>query len=182
MFSVGTNSVQWFVCFSGLWLFFLSQSKSHFGFCYFMPPSSLVLLLRHLPLFEPPPVSSRCHFAFHPHPLVRISAALLWVSVGEYRSLWVVVSFAMSCCACSNTLCPLCGALQRRCIYRTCHFPRFPTLTGQEWQIGCVGLLQGRDIFLKRIKTCHLSVPQGVLNPHIPSCCRPPLLPHQAWL
>lgn len=47
------------------------------------------------------PVSSRCHFAFHPHPLVRISATLLWVSVGEYRSLWVMVCFVIS--ACNNT-------------------------------------------------------------------------------
>lgn len=43
------------------------------------------------------PVSSRCHFAFHPHPLVRISAALLWVSVGEYRSLWV---YGLQCHLC----------------------------------------------------------------------------------
>lgn len=42
------------------------------------------------PFVWTPPVSSRCHFAFHPHPLVRISAALLWVSVGEYCSLWVL--------------------------------------------------------------------------------------------
>lgn len=64
------------------------KKKTRFGFCYLMPPSSL---LRCFLLFEPLPVSSRCHFAFHPHPLVRISAALLCVSVGEYGSLWVLL-------------------------------------------------------------------------------------------
>lgn len=52
-------------------------------------------------VWTPPPVSSRCHFAFHPHPLVRISAALLWVSVGEYRSVWVMVCNVVY--GCSNT-------------------------------------------------------------------------------
>lgn len=53
------------------------------------------------PFVWTPPVSSRCHFAFHPHPLVRISAALLWVFVGEYCSLWVMVCNVI--CTCSNT-------------------------------------------------------------------------------
>lgn len=83
-----------FVCFFGFMILSWGlNEKNHTGFCYFMPPSSPVLL-RHFLLFEPLPVSSRCHFAFHPpHPLVRISAALLWASAGEYGSLWVFFFF-----------------------------------------------------------------------------------------
>lgn len=77
--------VQWFL---SLQKTRKKKKKTRFGFCYLMPPSSL---LRCFLLFEPLPVSSRCHFAFHPHPLVRISAALLCVSVGEYGSLWVLL-------------------------------------------------------------------------------------------
>lgn len=36
-----------------------------------------VVVVETFPFVWTPPVSSRCHFAFHPHPLVRISAALL---------------------------------------------------------------------------------------------------------
>lgn len=95
-----------FVCFFGFMILSWGlNEKNHTGFCYFMPPSSPVLL-RHFLLFEPLPVSSRCHFAFHPpHPLVRISAALLWASAGEYGSLWVFFFFFLQnvFCACSNS-------------------------------------------------------------------------------
>lgn len=53
----------------------LNDDLSDYGFCYFMAPL-LVFLLRHFPFVWTPPVSSRFHFAFHPHPLVRTSAAL----------------------------------------------------------------------------------------------------------
>lgn len=81
--------------FASLW-FYLSK-RITFGFCYFMPPSSLVLLLRHFPLFEPLLCHQGATLHFIPHPLVRISAALLWVSVGEYRSLWV---YGLQCHLC----------------------------------------------------------------------------------
>lgn len=44
----------------------------------------------------------RCHFAFHPHPLASVSAALACVSVGEYGSSWARLCKTLVC-ACSNT-------------------------------------------------------------------------------
>lgn len=120
LFHVGTScSAQCFCLFrlTGFFVFFNSVAQSHWVLMtfFFLPPSSLVLLLRHFLLFEP----LLCHqgatsLHFIPHPLVRISAALLWASIGEYGSLWVF-GFAMSFVACSNTRRPLCGALQYSC-------------------------------------------------------------------
>lgn len=90
--------VQWFVCFFGF-IIFISVKESHWVLLLYA--TIITGVVETFPFVWTLPVSSRCHFAFHPHPLVRISAALLWVSVGEYRSLWVMVCNVI--CACSNT-------------------------------------------------------------------------------
>lgn len=84
-----------------LWFYaFISVKESHWVLLLYATIITGVVV-ETFPFVWTLPVSSRCHFAFHPHPLVRISAALLWVSVGEYRSLWVMVCNVI--CACSNT-------------------------------------------------------------------------------
>lgn len=94
-----TSCVQWF-CLLLRFRYFITVKKWHWVLLLYATIIASVVV-ETFPFVWTLPVSSRCHFAFHPHPLVRISAALLWVSVGEYRSLWVLVCNVI--CACSNT-------------------------------------------------------------------------------
>lgn len=103
-----------------LWFYdFISVKESHWVLLLYATIITGVVV-ETFPFVWTPPVSSRCHFAFHPHPLVRISAALLWVSVGEYRSLWVMVCNVI--CACSNTSAHCVVLCSTAAFLGTCHF------------------------------------------------------------
>lgn len=98
---------------------------------------------------------------------------------------WVslLVGFGLQCHLCLQwRFCPLCGALQPSCI-GTCHF--LICQSDRSWVANWQCELRAeasslRQAVLEKLpfSLCH----RDSKSPHIPSCCRPPLLPHQAWL
>lgn len=73
------NSVFYFDLFISLFLFASSSLSERISWVLLLFATIItgVVVVETFPFVWTPPVSSRCHFAFHPHPLVRISAALL---------------------------------------------------------------------------------------------------------
>lgn len=73
------NSVFYFDLFISLFLFASSSLSERISWVLLLFAIIItgVVVVETFPFVWTPPVSSRCHFAFHPHPLVRISAALL---------------------------------------------------------------------------------------------------------
>lgn len=73
------NSVFYFDLFISLFLFASSNLSERISWVLLLFATIItgVVVVETFPFVWTPPVSSRCHFAFHPHPLVRISAALL---------------------------------------------------------------------------------------------------------
>lgn len=73
------NSVFYFDLFISLFLFASSSLSERISWVLLLFATIItgVDVVETFPFVWTPPVSSRCHFAFHPHPLVRISAALL---------------------------------------------------------------------------------------------------------
>lgn len=92
------NGVFYFYSFLYLFLFAFSSlvKESLWVLLLFATIITGVVVVETFPFVWTPPVSSRCHFAFHPHPLVRISAALLagclLVSIA-HCGLWFAMSF-----------------------------------------------------------------------------------------
>lgn len=73
------NSVFYFDLYISLFLFASSSLSERISWVLLLFATIItgVVVVETFPFVWTPPVSSRCHFAFHPHPLVRISAALL---------------------------------------------------------------------------------------------------------
>lgn len=72
------NSVFYFDLFISLFLFASSSLSERISWVLLLFATIITgVVVETFPFVWTPPVSSRCHFAFHPHPLVRISAALL---------------------------------------------------------------------------------------------------------